>query len=282
MALQPTTPMPQLNVGFKNSELKEVGPGFADAYYDAKMAQYNNEYNYWLWQQQAEYNSPAAQMARAKEAGLNPNVVAGNVSSGNLGSIPSSNGKLSGNVEGNKINLANTAINSFNALLKAVGEGVNATSQISGIPDDIATYRYLINENQQAGVQGKLVDNILKNIENARYAYLGGASSDELGYLGLPEFLLEFIGNEDNQHLFKFKDSALTKMWDELASEPGIANILKNSALSKNEQDVLTQKSVQLLNEAKARMTDKEYSMFEAKFVSGLVLKALGIANPYK
>ncbi len=282
MALQSISQAPQIGVGFDSSATKDVAYGGADYFYDYQMAKYNNEYNYWLWQQQAEYNSPAQQMARAKQAGLNPNVVAGNVSSGNLGSIPQSNGKLSGSITANRLNLANLGINSFNALLKAVGEGVDATSKISGIPEDISTYRYLINEGQQAGVQGKLVDNILKNVENARYAYLGGASSDQIGYLGLPDYLLKFLGNEGNQMLYQFKDSPLTKMWDAMASEPGIANILKHSALSKNEQDIATQKSVELLNQAKAKMSEKEYKMFEAQFVSGLILKALGIANPYK
>lgn len=283
MALEPTTPMPQLNVGFRNSELKEVGPGFADAYYDAKMAQYNNEYNYWLWQQQSEYNSPAAQMARAKEAGLNPNVVAGNVSSGNLTSIPSSNGKLSGNVAANQLNLANLGVNSFNALLKAVGEGIDATSRISGIPQDITSYRSALNEALSNSNETKLIDNILKSVDVAKYTYLSGVGNDKAGYTGVPDWMLKYDGNnEDGLKLYSIRKSLLTNMWDEEAKTPAIANLLKNTAVQKNLTETELQEANKALVEAKTKLTKEQYDMFKAQVVSGIILKALGLANPIK
>lgn len=51
-----------------------------------------NAYNLEMWNMQNAYNSPAAQMARYKEAGLNPNLIygqsnsGGSISTGNLGS----------------------------------------------------------------------------------------------------------------------------------------------------------------------------------------------------
>lgn len=41
-----------------------------------------NDYNLKMWQMQNEYNSPAAQMARYKEAGLNPNLIYGQSNTG--------------------------------------------------------------------------------------------------------------------------------------------------------------------------------------------------------
>ena len=42
-----------------------------------ELAKYQNEFNYKMWQQQNAYNSPAAQMARYQEAGLNPMLIYG-------------------------------------------------------------------------------------------------------------------------------------------------------------------------------------------------------------
>ena len=69
------TPPPELNLVQSKKERKARGVDFdyMDSYNQGEMTRYNNEYNYWLWQQQAEYNSPAQQRARLEAAGLNPN-----------------------------------------------------------------------------------------------------------------------------------------------------------------------------------------------------------------
>lgn len=48
--------------------------------------QYSKELD--MWNRQNEYNSPASQMARYQEAGLNPNLIYGQGSSGNAVSLP--------------------------------------------------------------------------------------------------------------------------------------------------------------------------------------------------
>lgn len=57
-----------------------------------------NEYNLQMWKMQNEYNSPAKQMERYREAGLNPNLIYGNGSSsaGNATSAPSMESYSSG------------------------------------------------------------------------------------------------------------------------------------------------------------------------------------------
>lgn len=47
-----------------------------------------NRINVENWKMQNEYNSPAAQMARYQEAGLNPNLMYGQGNNGNAGSVP--------------------------------------------------------------------------------------------------------------------------------------------------------------------------------------------------
>ena len=51
--------------------------------------QSTNDTSIKLWREQAEYNKPVNQMARFAEAGLNPNLIYGQGSSGNMASAPS-------------------------------------------------------------------------------------------------------------------------------------------------------------------------------------------------
>lgn len=68
------------------------GFGLLGAYqqykYNKELAGLQNQYNIEMWERQAEYNSPTAQMARLSEAGLNPNLVYGGVNPGNMSSAP--------------------------------------------------------------------------------------------------------------------------------------------------------------------------------------------------
>lgn len=52
-----------------------------------ELAQYSYEQQRQMIQEQNEYNSPVKQMERYKEAGLNPNLMFGNISSGDQGQI---------------------------------------------------------------------------------------------------------------------------------------------------------------------------------------------------
>lgn len=50
--------------------------------YNQEMWKKQNEYNMQLWEKQNAYNSPAAQMQRLKEAGINPQSMFGNMTNG--------------------------------------------------------------------------------------------------------------------------------------------------------------------------------------------------------
>lgn len=52
------------------------------------LSEYEWSKNLQMWNLQNEYNTPSAQMARYKAAGLNPNLIYGNVSSGNASVLP--------------------------------------------------------------------------------------------------------------------------------------------------------------------------------------------------
>lgn len=59
-----------------------------------KIARETNQANYDLWKANNEYNTPQAQMARYEAAGLNPNMIYGQVSSGNASSPASAQGAV--------------------------------------------------------------------------------------------------------------------------------------------------------------------------------------------
>lgn len=56
--------------------------------FNKRLAEQQNQYNIDMWKMQAEYNSPQAQMQRFQEAGLNPNLIYGQGSNGNMTSAP--------------------------------------------------------------------------------------------------------------------------------------------------------------------------------------------------
>ncbi|WGL31466.1 DNA pilot protein [Dipodfec virus UOA04_Rod_1087] len=55
---------------------------------NAELAKYNWQQQVGMWNAQNAYNTPSAQMARYREAGLNPNLVYGQGTNGNSNSIP--------------------------------------------------------------------------------------------------------------------------------------------------------------------------------------------------
>lgn len=142
---------PTLNTIISKDQRKAAGVSsfdYVDAYNQSAMAQYNNEYNYWLWQQQMEYNTPAAQVARLKEAGLNPNYNSID-GTGNATSIPSSSGSISPSVASNHYNRVNSLISSINAIFSNVGDTLNAYQTAANSPmmtaEGFKAYRNAVN-----------------------------------------------------------------------------------------------------------------------------------------
>ena len=67
--------------------LFNVGSGFLNNYFGKKVSKKEYQRAIELWNMQNEYNKPVNQMARLREAGLNPNLVAGSLSNSVAGSI---------------------------------------------------------------------------------------------------------------------------------------------------------------------------------------------------
>lgn len=162
---------PSLNVITSKQDRRSAGVGipYADAYNQSQMAKYNNEYNYWLWQQQQEYNSPANQRKRLEEAGLNPNYQS--IESGNIGSIPTSSGNMSPSISTGIRNDVQNRIGIANQVINSLAQGIRSTSELSGIPSDIPTYRKLLSFLAHGKVTQQELDNALKLIDRNFNAY---------------------------------------------------------------------------------------------------------------
>lgn len=67
--------------------------GFTDEYFSRRDIKYKDALNWQHWNAQNEYNSPAAQMQRFRDAGLNPNLIYGQ--SNLAGSVSPASGGVS-------------------------------------------------------------------------------------------------------------------------------------------------------------------------------------------
>lgn len=176
-----SAPIPQVITSKQDRRNYGVGIPYADAYNQSAMAQYNNEYNYWLWKQQIEYNSPVEQRKRLEAAGLNPNY--NSIDSGNIGSIPSSSGSISPSIGSNRRISLDNAVTAVNAIVSNIAQGIKSVSQLSGIPDNISMYRKLLTMTARGKLDSQALDNALKTIQRDynNWYYRG---VDVGGYIG--------------------------------------------------------------------------------------------------
>ena len=118
-----------------------VAPAGADTWNEYAMAKYNNDYNYWLLQQQQQYNSPEEQVKRLRAAGLNPNFNSIEGAGNTNFSMATSTRGLSSNVGSLGNQQLGLMLNAFNSTLGAIAQGVDMTSKLSHLPSDIKKYR---------------------------------------------------------------------------------------------------------------------------------------------
>lgn len=100
-----------------------------------KLADRQHAHNMKLLQYQLDYNTPAAQMARFRDAGLNPNLVYGQGSAGNMESAPRYPDVQAGNFQAATANIATQVQQS--RLLQAQTDLTNQKVEESGIKQDL-------------------------------------------------------------------------------------------------------------------------------------------------
>ena len=90
---------------------------YSSAAYNYLMKQQEQAYNLELWNLTNQYNSPAAQMQRYQDAGLNPNLIYGQSNTASAPASASAPSFRSGNVQARKQANAVNMINSFSNII---------------------------------------------------------------------------------------------------------------------------------------------------------------------
>lgn len=171
---------PNYAFGIGDAYRQGISPFAIDDYNQALQNQYNNAYNYWLWQKQAEYNSPKAQVARLKEAGLNPNFNSID-GTGNLGSIPTSSGSMPGKIQQGRLNAIGTAVQMATGLAGSLSKGVQALKTFSSTPASIKAYRKLLYGLLGESFSGSVLDNMLKDMKAKQLGVFTGLGTIDGG-----------------------------------------------------------------------------------------------------
>lgn len=129
--------------GIGTDLLSSVGQGFVNEFFDRRQMNYENKLMRSNWNLMNAYNSPSAQMARYKEAGLNPNLIYGQANTTSSIGTPSVTSK--GVDFGLRAQIAN---------LKADNENKKAQNSLLGSQTDYV--------NEQA--RGVALENALKRL----------------------------------------------------------------------------------------------------------------------
>lgn len=163
---------------FNREQRLNAGVGIlgTDDYNNASMQMYNNAYNYWLWQEQMKYNSPAAQVQRLKEAGLNPNFNSID-GTGNAGSIPTASGGYQSTYGQKHLQAISTGVQVATGLATAVSKGVQALKTFATTPKAIGFYRGLLTRIMGNRYEGSNIANMLNDLELKATGKLMGIDS---------------------------------------------------------------------------------------------------------
>lgn len=169
--------LPDLITSGDERRAKGIGLLYVDDYNANLQNQYNNAYNYWLWQKQMEYNSPKAQVDRLVAAGLNPNFnsIEG---TGNATSIPAAEGRLPGKIAQNAFSRVGTALSAASTVASLVSSGVSSLSKFAGIPAGIRAYRKILRGISEGKLERNSLDNALKELNLEGLGVLMGNKVD--------------------------------------------------------------------------------------------------------
>lgn len=179
-----------------------------------ELGQWQNDMNIANWNMVNEYNSPANQMARLKDAGLNPNLMYGQGSPGQSSPLPGASGN------GGNFNMRPTPIDSMSLYQNALA------AQKQKIENDRAELRYQKEVNDYENdyrrlsairqfIADKMPDNAPLELttvsvgRDGHYSHIRGFSDEELRRS--PEY------EQLNQLWQKgeLNDADLTKLWNQ-------------------------------------------------------------------
>lgn len=136
--------------------------------YNMEMAKWQNDVNVANWQMQNEYNTPANQMKRLKEAGINPNLAYSNGSVSNTSSPVSAAGQPHSVTPVDQIRLAEMSSGLMDQALKAAQ--IEKTAQET---DNLAVYQ-----------RNSILDGEMKELQIIAQNYSNAKSKEEVAIWG--------------------------------------------------------------------------------------------------
>lgn len=150
----------QINRDFQRDER------LATQEYNLDMWNLTNEWNLAQWHRQNEYDSPNAQLERARAAGINPNTAIGSMYGGGSASLsasPPTSSPMSGSLASYSDGLASSILSSFSQL------GVNTANMLNTLADRDTKEYWLsydqMTEEQRKKILERTADNLLKDID---------------------------------------------------------------------------------------------------------------------
>lgn len=197
-----------------------------------KMAKQNREWQLQQWHLENEYNSPAQQMQRMKAAGLNPNLIYGNISPGNASPVRM-NDPYNSKVVVDSLSRLNFR---------------EAALQVAKSAQELRAMK-LANREKLTEIEGKSISNTLQSWLRDAYANYASRSV----YLHKGEDLEYY---DDKNRLYS-GDPGSVPFFDRLMSEIGLLQVRTRDYNTRQELNELKKTTQDLINQW--RSTDIEW-----------------------
>lgn len=219
--------------------------------HNTQQAKLQNEMNIANWQMQNEYNTPANQMKRLQEAGLNPNLIYGNgqTSTGNANAMEAAVGYPSA---------AGQAPN-FGDLGMADAAKIFMSTLMSNAQIDVMNSQVQKNEAEtQVALQEALNKQTSRALQDLDLHFARDSYGSRLAYLTLGNASLEQNMRESQSRIQLNSQERLNKVatYQEIQSRTGL-NLAQTTKvfkeLDKISQDIAESISRQMLNYAKTK-----------------------------
>lgn len=247
-----------------------------------KLMAYQNQMNIENWKMENEYNSPGAQMARLREAGLNPSLVyAGNTDNtgGSIGT--SSPASMAGNIDLSQV--GTSAVNTYmNAKMNqaqleqmqnqndAIKAQINKTYQ--------ETMREMLGNRRESAYLGSYKEMADLTVAAAR-ANLEGTGIENMlrrTAIRLNDINLVKIGSEiDNLHRQgKAIDESIAQQWTRLAIDRALAN--SNIEVNNEQKKLIINNTANALRSGNLQAVEYELKQFEFGLMKNSKLESNG------
>lgn len=247
-----------------------------------KLMAYQNQMNIENWKMENQYNSPGAQMARLREAGLNPSLVyAGNTDNtgGSIGT--SSPASMAGNIDLSQV--GTSAVNTYmNAKLNQA-QLENMQNQNDAIKAQInktyqETIREMLGNRRESAYLGSYKEMADLTVAAAR-ANLEGTGIENMlrrTAIRLNDINLVKIGSEiDNLHRQgKAIDEGIAQQWTRLAIDRALAN--SNIEVNNEQKKLIINNTANALRTGNLQAVEYQLKQFEFGLMKNSKLESNG------